>query len=286
MNRVTIQRYYYLTKPGIIYGNAMTAIAGFLLAAKGHPNWTIFAAMLFGTSLVIAGACVFNNYIDRNIDSKMERTSWRALASRKVPVRSAMIYGVILTLAGLALLIAGTNLTTVMAGAIGFIDYVALYSYSKRHSEHSTLVGSISGSMPIVAGYTAARGHFDLTAGLLFLFMSAWQMPHFYAIGIYRLKDYKAAGLPILPVTKGVKATQRAMLPYLVIVLASVLALWLHGALKLISALVLLVIVLDWSRLILNFKPKQADKWARRVFGYSLIIITVMSAILSLNYWI
>jgi protoheme IX farnesyltransferase len=190
---------YLLTKPGIIYGNALTAAGGFLLASKWHIDFKLFAATIIGTCLVIASACVINNYIDRGIDKKMKRTKGRATVTGKVSGRWAIAYGVVLGILGFSMLILFTSALVALIGLVAYVDYIALYGVSKRVSVHGTLVGSIAGASPPVAGYCAVTGHFDGGALIIFLIMVCWQMVHFYAIAIRRSSDYKAAGIPVLP---------------------------------------------------------------------------------------
>src|SRR6185312_2120599 len=148
-----LKTYYRLTKPGIVYGNLMFAAAGFLLAADGHIKFGLLLAALGGQALVIAAACVFNNIIDRGVDSRMTRTQKRALVQKSVSVPTALIYGAILGLAGFILLGLFTNWLTVFIVLAGFIIYVFVYAAAKRWNEQGTLIGSVAGSVPPVAGY-------------------------------------------------------------------------------------------------------------------------------------
>jgi heme o synthase len=282
--KARIMAYYELTKPGIIYGNALTASAGFLLASKWHISLRSFFAMLIGTSLVIASACVFNNYIDRGIDHVMARTKKRALVKGDIEPRNAITYAIILGVLGFALLIAYSNILVVYIGITAFVDYVILYGISKRHTTYSTLVGSISGSAPIVAGYVAARGHFDLGAALLFLIMTCWQMPHFYAIGMFRADDYAAAHLPILPVKKGMHRAKISIVSYIVAFNIAILLLTLYGYAGWVYAIIMLSLGLVWLyRGIRGFKAPDDKKWARKMFFFSLIVIMALSATLSVG---
>ncbi|HVI60940.1 MAG TPA: heme o synthase, partial [Candidatus Saccharimonadales bacterium] len=187
---------YWLTKPGIIYGNALTATGGFLLAAKWQIDLSLFAATIGGTCLVIASACVINNYIDRGIDKQMARTQRRATVTGKISGPWAIIYGLALGISGFALLVLFTNALVALIGLAAYIDYIVLYGVSKRASVHGTLVGSIAGAAPPVAGYCAVTGRLDLGALIIFLIMVCWQMVHFYAIAIRRADEYRAAKIP------------------------------------------------------------------------------------------
>jgi protoheme IX farnesyltransferase len=279
-----LKAYYHLTKPGIIYGNLLTATAGYLFASAWHIQLSLLVGLLAGMSLVIASACVFNNYIDRGIDKKMARTKKRALVSGLIPIRSAIIYASVLGILGLVLLIRFTNAYVVVIGLIAFFDYVALYGLAKRHTVHGTLVGSIAGAAPVTAGYVAVSGRIDGAAIILFLILTIWQMPHFYAIAIYRLKDYKAAGLPVLPVKKGIRLTQWQMISYVADFILVTIALSVFGYAGYSFAIVMTLVGLVWLGLALRgFKTANVNAWARQMFFFSLIVILVLSVILALG---
>ncbi|MEO6513375.1 MAG: heme o synthase [Candidatus Saccharimonadales bacterium] len=279
-----LRDYYVLTKPGIIRGNVMTTLAGFLLAAQGHISFGVLLAVSGGTALVIASACVFNNVIDRDIDKKMVRTAKRALVTGTIAIRSALVYAVVLGIAGFIVLLLFTNVLTTVLGFIGFVSYVVFYGYAKRHSVHGTLVGTIPGAMPLVSGYTAVTNHFDTGALLLFLIMVAWQMPHFYGIAIYRLKDYAAAGLPVMPVKKGIRTTKLQIMLYVLGFAAMCGLLSIFGYAGSVFAVVMSIVSAYWLYLgAKGWKSKDDTKWARGMFGFSLIALLVMSVLLSIE---
>jgi len=274
-----LKTYYRLTKPGIIYGNALTAASGFLLASRWHIKVGLFLATLAGISLVIASACVINNFIDRHIDQQMARTRQRALVSGQISGQNALIYASVLGVAGFSLLALYTNLLTVAIGLIGFLDYVVLYSIAKRRSVQGTVIGSISGATPIVAGYTAVTGRFDSGALVLFMIMVLWQMPHFYAIAMYRFKDYSNAHLPVLPVKKGMYQTKRQILSYIAAFTISTSLLTAFGYTGYTYLVVMLSVGLVWFlKGLQGFKTSQSEQWARQMFFLSLIVVMVLSA--------
>jgi protoheme IX farnesyltransferase len=278
------KKYYQLAKPGIVYGNAIPTIAGFFLAAKGQFSSGLFFSTLIGISLVIASACVCNNYIDRKIDAKMERTKKRALVTKEIPVRNAVIYGLLLGILGFLLLLLYTNLLTAFIAFIGFFFYVVMYSIWKRRSMYGTIVGSISGAVPPVVGYTAVSNHFDIGALLLFMMLVFWQMPHFYAIAIFRLKDYAEAAIPVLPVKKGIFITKIHMLLYIIAFVLTTLLLTVFGYTGYIYFAIAAVLGFGWVLLsILGFKTANTKLWARRMFLFSLMILIVLCIMLSLD---
>ena len=279
-----LREYYLLTKPGIIRGNVMTTVAGYLLAAQGHITWLPFIGVVVGTTLVIASACVYNNVIDRDIDKKMERTAKRALATGSISVRSALIFATVLGIAGFVTLLLLTNVLTTILGVIGLVSYVVLYGYAKRHSIHGTLVGTIPGAMPLVSGYTAFTNQFDNAAWLLFLVMVCWQMPHFYAIAIYRLKDYKNAGLPVMPAKKGVSITKIQIMMYVVAFGIAAILLSMQGYTGKVFAAIMGAITVYWLYMgITGWQTTDENKWARGMFGFSLLALLALSVLLSVE---
>ncbi len=276
--------YYTLTKPGIIYGNILTAGAGFLLASHGHPELLRLGLTLTGIALVIASACVFNNYLDRDIDRQMQRTKNRALVTGEISPSRALTYGAILGVAGFTILAGFTNTITFAIGVIGFVSYVVIYTYAKRITPYGTLLGSISGSTSLVAGYCAVTNSFDLGAAILFLIMAIWQMPHFYAIAAYRLRDYADASIPVLPVSKGMKLTKRHITLYIAAFIGATALLTAFGYTGYIYLIVMLVLGLGWLRLALKgFGAVDDTKWAQHVFRYSLVVLMTLSLVMSAN---
>jgi protoheme IX farnesyltransferase len=288
MTRSTIKTYYSLTKPGVLYGNALTAAAGFLLASRGDINLWLFVALCLGTTLIIASACVLNNYLDQDIDSKMARTKKRALVQGEIKGRNAVIFSIALGVLGLGILIACTNFLVVLIGIIGFIDYVLLYGMlSKRLSIHGTLVGSISGAAPILAGYVAVSGTIDIGAIIVFAVLFLWQMPEFYSIAIYRLKEYKAAGVPVMSVIKGVKSTKIQIFIYTFLFVVASLLLSIFGYTGYVYLIVMAVLGAYWLWLgIKGLSAADSDAWARKMFRFSLIILLVFCALISVDAWL
>ena len=267
--------YYQLIKPGIVYSNTLMAAAGFFLAAAQVWRFEagVFAGLLAGTALVISSACILNNYIDRGIDGKMARTKNRATVTRKISGRQALWYAGILAVLGFACLALLTNWLTVLLGAAAYFAYIVLYGVAKRKTIYGTLVGAISGGLPPVAGYAAVSGSLDLGALLLFVLLVAWQMPHFYAIAMRRRSEYKAAGLPVWPVVKGMAATKRQIVGFIMLFVVASLALTTFGYTGVIFAIGMTVLGVAW---LLKARHDGSDEaWAKRMFLFSLVVLLV-----------
>lgn len=279
-----LRTYYNLTKPRMVYGNAFIAACAFALASRGYINLWLLVPTLVGLSLVMAAGCVFNNYIDRDVDKKMARTKNRALAKKIIPAKHALLYGLVLASFGTGILAFYTNLLTILLAGIGFLFYVVFYSIGKRRSIHGTLVGSISGAMPPVIGYCAVSNTIDLGAIILFLILVIWQLPHFYAIAIYRFDDYAAAKIPVLPVVKGVETTQWTMLVYIVGFGVAVMTLYFFGYTGTIYLVGASLLVFVWLLFcIKGFARHDTKRWARKMFFVSLVVLMVLFSIIGLD---
>jgi heme o synthase len=284
----TVKKYYQLTKPGVLYGNVLTVAAGFLLASRGDVNFGLFAAVLAGSTLIIASACVINNYLDRDIDSLMERTKKRPIVAGSVDGKNAVIFGSVLGVLGLGTLSLYTNWLVVAVGLVGFIVYVFFYgALSKRRSMHGTLVGSVSGAIPILAGYVGASGRIDLGAVIVFLILFFWQMPEFYSIAIYRRKEYKKANVPVITVIKDVGYTKRHIFGYTLAFAISAVSLAVLGYAGTTYLVVMGLLSMYWLSLSYKgFSIKDSDDWARQMFRFSLIVLLVFCGLLSINNFI
>lgn len=274
-----VRRYYAALKPERTYANVMTTAAGFLFACKWHVDWSLCFATIVGTTLIVMSACAANNCTDHNLDTRMPRTKKRPTATGDVSVRNLAILAGVLGVAGFVILALWVNWLTLLLGAIAYADYVLLYAWTKRTTPWSTLAGTVSGAVPLVAGYTAVTDHFGIVAAALGLVMVFWQMPHFYAISIFRLKDYKAGGLPVWPARYGVKNTQVWMLVYTAAYLLAVILLVATGSTNVAFVVILGLMGLYWLWLgVKGFRSEKPDKWARGMFGFSLITLLVLSA--------
>lgn len=281
-----LKKYLFLTKPGILFGNFITTLGGFFLAAQGSIDISLLLLTLLGTTLVVASGCVVNNVIDQDIDTKMQRTQNRALVKKTISPIVALIYALVLGVIGFSILWFGVNGYAFLFAMIGFIVYVGFYSlWTKRTSIHQTVIGSISGASPPVIGYTAVTHQFDVAALLLFLAYALWQMPHSWAIAIYRFDDYKNAGIPILPVARSIYRTKIECVIYILLFAAVLNGLYCFGYTNVFFLITFNALTAYWLYLsVIGFKAENDQLWAKRFFLYSVILITMLSLSFSFTY--
>ena len=282
----TIKNYLLVTKPGIILGNLVSVAGGFFLASKGHIEISLLLPTLIGVSLVIASSCVFNNCIDRDMDRKMIRTQKRVLARGLMSPGSAVLYGSSLGVGGMALLFSTTNRLCVAMVLGGFTIYVVFYSlYLKRSSVYSTLIGSLAGAAPPLAGYCAVSNRFDTGALILLCIFGLWQMPHSYAVAIFRYKDYAAAAIPVLPVKQGILTTKNHVLGYMLAFMAATMMLTFGGYTGYTYLAVATPIVLSWLYTAwAGYRASNDRLWAKKLFVSSILTITVLSVMMSIDF--
>ncbi|MBI0181509.1 MULTISPECIES: heme o synthase [Snodgrassella] len=282
-----IKPYLQVTKPGIIVGNLISVVGGFLLASKGSINGYLLILTLLGVSLVVASGCAFNNLIDRDIDPKMERTKNRVLVRGLASARVTFALATILGIAGFVVLYFGANPLAMWLSVMGFVVYVGIYSlYMKRHSVYGTLIGSLSGAAPPVIGYCAVSNNFDAGALILLAIFSLWQMPHSYAIAIYRFKDYQAANIPVLPVVKGIAVAKHHITFYIIAFMFATLMLSIGGYAGYKYLVVAAAVSMWWLCMALSgYKAQNNDRiWARKLFVFSIIAITTLSIMMSVDF--
>ncbi len=281
------KRYLQVTKPGIIMGNLISVAGGFFLASRGEIDWILMLATVIGLSLVVASGCVINNFVDRDIDAKMQRTRNRVTVNGEMSGKAAFFHGVVLGIVGFALLAFFTNWVAVAFAVFGYVVYVGFYTlYFKRKSVYGTFVGSLSGAVPPVVGYCAAAGQFDAGAAILLAMFCIWQMPHSYAIAIFRYKDYEAAGIPVLPVSQGIAKAKRHIIFHIALFAIVAALLPLTGYVGIGFMVVALATSLWWLAMALRgYRPGiDVNGWARQVFFFSIITVTALSVTMALDF--
>lgn len=274
-----------LAKPGIVFSNSLTVLGGFWVASKWQIDWALLLYTIVGAALVMGSSCVLNNYLDRDFDVKMARTKNRPLPAGKLSPQVVLVYGILLGILGLALLWFGANPISAMLGLIGMFLYVWVYTaWFKRTSVWSTFVGSFSGAMPPIIGYCAVTSQLDTGALILYSILFLWQPPHFWALGIRRMEEYRAAGYPLLPVVKGSYITKMSMIRYVVLLVPVSLMLYLFGYVGAVYFFAAAIMGLLWVFLALKgFKAEDEEMWAKRMFIFSVNYLTLLFIIMIIN---
>ena len=223
-----LRDYFILTKPSIILLLLITTVPAMVLADEGWPGWGPVLATLFGGILSAGGAGAVNMYIDRDIDGIMARTRKRPIPSGRVPARHALIFGLTLGFASGPWLWLTVNFASAVLAVAAFLFYVGPYSlYLKRRTVHNTVIGGVAGAIPPLIGWAAVSNSITLEGLLLFAIVFFWQPPHFWALAIRLEKDYRSAGIPMMPVVLGLKETRRQTVLYAV---ATVMVTLIFGA--------------------------------------------------------
>jgi len=274
----TWKEYIQITKPRIVMSNLVAAFGGFWVASRWNVDWGLLVAVLAGSALVMAASCTFNNYWDREFDARMDRTRGRALPSGRIPPTHALLYAIVLGIAGEAILFAIHPITGLL-GLLGIFVYAVVYTmWLKRTSTWSTSVGGVSGSMPPVIGYAAVTGEIDLGAWLLFAILFLWQPPHFWALGIMRREEYLKAGFPLLPVVKGARRANIQMIPYLALLVAANVWFYASGYVGLVYLIVvggMSAVWLLYCAAGLLLKDDRDRRWAKNMFKFSVHYLTL-----------
>lgn len=263
----------------------ISVASGFLLAAKGRVDISLLLATVVGTSLVVASGCAFNNWIDRCLDRQMVRTRNRVLAKGDMPLGLAVVYATALGIGGIALLWMNTNLLCVAIVAAGFTIYVVAYSlWLKRTSIYSTLVGSLAGAAPPLVGYCAVANRFDLGAVIPLAIFSLWQIPHSYAIAVFRFEDYASAAIPVLPVALGIPSTKKHIIGHISAFLIAGLMLTFGGYTGYWFLATVAVMGVTWLGMAwFGRKISDDQRWAKQLYIFSIVCITALSIMMAID---
>lgn len=275
----TLKNYYELTKPRLLYGNLVTTVAGFVFGSRGieSTNFTSLALSTLAIAFIMASGCVINNLIDRDIDKIMERTKTRASAQGKIKTEVAVVFAALLLANGLGILFALSMNIAACTVFVGFLAYAGIYSlYAKRHSNYGTFIGAVAGATPPLAGYAAASGHIDMSGLAVFAMMILWQMPHAWAIALYRKSDYAKAEIPVLPVTDPGSVKSNTLNMIIMFGLTSLLPYAFDRA-GVYYAIIALLLSIKWWLVTSESLPtkdgESETEAGRKLFRFSLLVI-------------
>ena len=283
-------QYYALTKPRVVQLIVFCAFIGMVLAVPGAPTWHDWGRMLAactGIWLVAAAAAAFNCLVERTIDARMKRTAWRPTARGELSHRQALVFSALLCAAGAAILLLAVNALTLWLTLATFIGYAVVYTLVlKPLTPQNIVIGGASGAMPPVLGWAAMTGQVGHEALLLFLIIFLWTPPHFWALALYRVEDYRRAGLPMLPVTHGNAFTRLQVFLYTVVLFAGCLlpfVVGMSGYLYLFAAVVLGLGFCGYGWALLR---NYSDALARKTFRFSLIHLSLLFAALLVDHYL
>ena len=270
-----------LTKVGLSLSVVFSAIAGYLLAVDIiHIPTLIMLAI--GGYLMVGASNTFNQIIEIETDKLMSRTKNRPLPAGRMSVNTAMIIGVLFTIAGITILY-NINPKTAMFGAISIFLYASIYTPLKAVTPLSVFVGAIPGAIPFMLGWVAATGNFGIEAGMLFMIQFFWQFPHFWAIGWLGYDEYKKAGFNMLPTgEKNKKATIQILLYTVWMIIVSVIPVFkVTGSLYLSPVASIFILALGIFMLYFGIQlhKKQTDKIAKKLMLSSVLYITAIQII-------
>ncbi len=276
----TIRDYIVLTKPGIVILVLITTLTGMYFAQRGLPDGVLVFWTLLGTGLSSAGSAALNQYFERDIDSLMTRTKNRPLPLGSINPTGALIYGSLLIIIGILIHLVFVNKLSAFLTFLASFVYVVVYTLAlKRRSPVATEIGGISGALPPVIGYAAVLNSLNIEALVLFIIMFLWQPPHFWVLAIKYYQDYKLAGIPTLPVSKGIDEAKMKTLIYTASLLpVSIMPaiLGMAGSIYFYSAIVLSVVYI-----VLTFKFFFSKKPnGMFLFFYSILYLALLFSIM------
>jgi protoheme IX farnesyltransferase len=279
-----VKDYIALTKPRITWLILMSTGVGYFFGSRSGWNFLTLLHTLIGTGLIASGTAALNQWYEREADAKMKRTQLRPLPSGRLTSRNALVFAIIISLAGFIELFLAVNALTGWLGLFTLLSYLFVYTPLKQRSPHSTTIGAIPGAMPPLIGYAAASGTLTWDAWILFAILFIWQFPHFYAIAWMYREDYERAGIRMLPVVEpdGESTARRILLYSLILIPISLVPKFLSmtGNLYLAGALALGLLFL-YAGVRVSFDRTRQQ--ARRVLLASVIYLPVLYGLMLLD---
>ena len=276
--------YIALTKPELTLLSVVTALGGAYLAGGHSLSFSILMHTFFGTLLVGGGAGALNQYVERDLDAQMRRTEHRPLPAGRIYHRKALLFGVLLSLAGVTELAVFTHVLAAFLALVTLISYLFVYTPLKRVTPFATVVGGIPGAIPPLIGWAAVSGELPMGAWSLFFILFFWQMPHFLSLGWMYRKDYARANYKLLTVLDpSGEASSRQILVYCIALIPAVFMPTLVGVLGGIYFVGALLLTLGFLWLAVRLFLERTNPNARRLFFGSLIYLSVLVGLMILD---
>jgi protoheme IX farnesyltransferase len=284
------RQYYHLTKPRVVQLIVFCALIGMVLAVPGLPSWGDVRLALIacaGIWLVAGAAAAFNCLVEKGIDAKMRRTAWRPTAKGELGDNQTLLFSVGLCTLGSWILFEFVNPLTMWLTLATFIGYAVIYTVVlKPLTPQNIVIGGASGAMPPVLGWAALRGDVGPEALILFLIIFLWTPPHFWALALYRVEDYRKSGLPMLPVTHGNEFTRLQILLYTIVLFAACLMPFAYGMSSWIYLAAALVLSAGFTWYGFRLWREYSDALARKTFRFSLIHLSALFAALLVDHYL
>ncbi|MGJ7555143.1 heme o synthase [Variovorax sp. RB2P76] len=285
-----LRQFYALTKPRVVQLIVFCALIGMVLAVPGLPSWAdvqrgVLACI--GIWLVAGAAAAFNCLVEKGIDAKMKRTAWRPTARGQLSDIQALVFSALLCAAGSVLLWFTVNPLTMWLTFATFVGYAVVYTVIlKPLTPQNIVIGGASGAMPPVLGWAAMTGDVGPEALILFLIIFLWTPPHFWALALYRVEDYRKAGLPMLPVTHGNEFTRLQVLLYTFILFAACLMPFIYGMSGWLYLAVAVAVSIGFTGYAFALWRNYSDALARKTFRFSLIHLSVLFLALLVDHYL
>mgnify|MGYP001346190515 CR=1 FL=1 len=284
------RQYHALTKPRVIQLIVFCALIGMVLAVPGVPTWPqvqLAAIACFGIWLVAGAAAAFNCVVEQHIDAKMKRTAWRPTAKGQLTNGKTLTFSAVLCLAGSTVLYLWVNPLTMWLTFATFVGYAVVYTVIlKPLTPQNIVIGGASGAMPPVLGWAAMTGVVSPEALILFLIIFLWTPPHFWALALYRVEDYRKSGLPMLPVTHGSEFTRLQILLYTFVLFAACLMPFVMRMSGWLYLAVAVALSIGFCAYAFALWRNYSDALARKTFRFSLIHLAVLFAALLVDHYL
>ena len=282
-----LAQYWALTKPRVTQLAVFCAVIGMFLASPDLPPWQVVVAATIGIWLLAGAAFAVNCLVEREIDSRMARTARRPLARGEITAMQTLVFSGMIGGIGMWVLYNFVNPLTMWLTFATFVGYAVIYTMLlKPSTPQNIVIGGLSGAMPPALGWAAVANDVPMQAWILVLIIFVWTPPHFWALALYRRDDYAKSGLPMLPITHGLKFTQFHILLYTIALVATTMlpyAVRMSGLIYLVSAAALGAVFLGYAWRIYRH---YTDLVARKTFAYSIIYLSLLFAALLVDHYL
>lgn len=289
-NTSRVSQFYALTKPRVVQLIVFCALIGMVLAVPGWPTlnqWVHMGVACVGIWLVAAAAAAFNCLVERHIDAKMKRTAWRPTARGELSSQQALAFSAILCMIGATILWVWTNALTMWLTLATFVGYAVIYTVVlKPATPQNIVIGGASGAMPPVLGWAAMTGNVGPEALILFLIIFLWTPPHFWALALYRVEEYRESGLPMLPVTHGSQYTRLQILLYTIMLFAAGLLPFMYGMSSWLYLVAAVILGAGFIAYAIALYRNYSDELSRRTFRFSLWHLSLLFLALLVDHYL